>query len=227
MEDEETYAMRQVRGGALINRCRTLPSHVGLYRGAMPQTLLQRLGAKAGQQIRRFGQLAHLAGTQEDKMRRIFPLGNGSLKDDCIRFGQQHMSERGLTSCPVFKPVLIITAPGAERQKPHLDQAEGKEGDDTYSMLTAVNNRLVHFKSEPSPVCMKPGETISWPAGGSRGMCHCGAGLGLQEVHSAALHMFAGCGIDPEELDTTWDCTDVEMSKDPVWGCVHGVYGVA
>jgi hypothetical protein len=200
----------------------------------MPSKLLKRLGKKADKEMRRFDQLSHLSGTQSDKMRRIFVLGRSKLKDDCIKFGEEHMKQRGIVNCPAFKPVLILTAPGAQPQNPHLDQPGGRTGEDTYSVMAAVRIRQVYFKCRPSPISMQPGITVSWPAGGSRAMCHWGAGLGVHEEYSAGLHMFTGSGIDPKQLDGTWHCANATKANapatsrtaaqpDPVFGFVRGV----
>ena len=94
--------------------------------------------------------LHRLTKTQPDGLRRLFKLGaTGVLHASCCSFGKEVMAECCVADCPVYKPVLILTKPGAAQQILHEDA----NAMDAYSILIAVTDRRFVFKHRSATRC--------------------------------------------------------------------------
>ena len=185
-----------------------LGAHAGMdepyriLRGRVPQELLAKLSQKAKGLTWR--SLERLAKTQPDGLRRIFKLGaNGSLHRSCCSFGKEVMAECGVADCPVYKPVLILTRPGAKRQVFH----EYANAMDAYSIVIAVTDRRFVFKHLRDPIQLRAGDVLVFKAS----ICHAGAPLDAEARLSVGLHMYCGRGILPHHRDRTFPCPEAEL----------------
>merc|ERR1712226_1716814 len=113
--------------------------------------------------------------------------------------GSEAMSLCGISGCPVFKPVLIRTEPGAQQQKYHTDT----DREHTYSILVAVTSRDFIFRNAGT-IHLSRGDVLIFKST----LCHSGAPLASDAPPSLGLHMYAGTGITKVHLEHTWICLD-------------------
>ena len=123
-----------------------------------------------------FHEMHLLPGTQADKKRRIKvlkPPGRGkrvtcSLYRALVRLYAKVGKEVLRESCPVYRPSIIATAPGA---KPQLYHADLGPGEGKYVGFVAVHHRRLLLLDQP-PVDLAPGDMLLMRAQ----VCHAGNG---------------------------------------------------
>jgi hypothetical protein len=150
-----------------------------------------------------FEEMSIMPDTQSDKLRRVHAVSkSNSLHAQLVEYGERVMGRvlGEVERCPVYKPVILATAPGAAPQRAHADHPHKN----AYSLLIAIQPRELGIVGRPIPVSLSsPGDTIVFDAA----LCHYGMGHAADADGVVfAVHLFAGAGVNTTELGYSFGC---------------------
>ena len=179
------------------------------------RSLLDRLRASAAALV--FDRMDVMPHTQPDRLRRHHTIPPGEVHTALLAHGRELMARLLGEECPVYKPAFLATAPGAADQREHLDH----DAPDSYSILIAVDPRRFFLKGRTEPIALPgPGDVLVFNAR----WCHWGAGRAADaEGVAFAVHMYAGRGVTPSDLEDTFDCgaTRSDLEDGVTKGAAH------
>lgn len=152
-----------------------------------------------------FSRMYLLPGVQPDKLRRHVYLKHNLVGDRAMLAGVEELGRSvmqvttGDAACPIYRPSVLATHPGAKPGYPHHDLSTP----DSFSILVAIGARELPFHGLAMPVRLAPGDVLVFDAR----LCHTPAGRSASAPDIAfALHMYAGHGVDVKHLNSTLPC---------------------
>ena len=152
-----------------------------------------------------FAEMDVMPATQSDKLRRVHAVSKANpLHAQLVAYGEDVMGRvlgESEGRVPVYKPIILGTAPGADPQREHADYPHPN----AFSLLIAIQPREFGLVGRAEPLVLSsPGDVLVFDAT----RCHYGAGrAGDAEGVAFAVHLFAGAGVDPADLADTFGCS--------------------